>query len=182
MILNIGLSNVNSLIRKLTLVMEFLNANNLHILCITETHLLQSVQSSFVDIPSYSIARNDVLSTHAKHGACLYIHKSSKFEKIDISCPNVISISLPELNVHIIGAYRPPSQSSTENQVMLDYLSRYCIGKEVYYTGGLTLTLMGSDCATWACFSNRQTFLGDIICAWIYPVGPGDLSSVCQYT
>ena len=145
MILNIGLSNVNSLIRKLPLVMEFLNENNLHILCITETHLLQSVQSSFVDIPSYSIVRNDVLSTHAKHGVCLYIHQSIKFEKIDISCPNVISISLPELNVHIVGAYRPPSQSATENQVMLDYLSRYCIGKEVIILGDFNLPSLSWD-------------------------------------
>ena len=40
-------------------------------MCVNETHLTQSMPSSFVEVPTYNIVRNDVQGTHAKHGVCM---------------------------------------------------------------------------------------------------------------
>ena len=145
MILNFGLCNVNSLVRKVPLVSDFLSTSNIHIFCITETHLLETMPSSFVAIPSYNIIRNDVQGLYAKHGVCMYIHEKIKFEKVDVSCPNVICVRLPELNIHVVGVYRSPSLTITENQILLDHLTQYCTEKEVLLLGDFNLPSLAWD-------------------------------------
>ena len=109
-ILNIGLSNVSSLMSKVPLVMSFLMDYKVHILSVTKSHLLPSTPSSFVKVPGYNLFRNDVSGSHAKQGVCMYVHDSIKVDKVDTLCSNILTLCLPEYKVHVVTVYRRPSK------------------------------------------------------------------------
>ena len=108
-------------------------------LCVTESHLVQSVSNSFVDIPDYRVVRKDTTGNVAKHGVCMYICESIKFENIDITCPNCLCINLPELGLYIVAVYRPPSNTQDDNQVLLSFLLSVCSDKETLVMGDFNL-------------------------------------------
>ena len=159
--MKIGHSNVNSLVRKLPHVNYFLEQQMLHILGITETHLLQSMPNSFIDIPNYCVIRNDTQGPFAKHGVCIYIHESVKFEPVATPCTNVITVYLSEFNVFVILVYRPPSSSLEETESLFDYLLTFCEDKEVLLLGDFNLPTLAwntSDPTLHASPFDRQSF------------------------
>ena len=160
-VLKIGQSNVNSLVRKLPIVKEFLDQQMLHILGITETHLLQSMPSSFIDIPNYSVVRNDTPGSFPKHGVCIYIHASVKFEQVTTPCHNLLSVYLTDLDVYVIIVYRPPSSSAVETELLYDFLLSFCGDKEVLVLGDFnlpTLSWKSSDPTLHASPIDRQGY------------------------
>lgn len=108
-------------------------------MCVSETHLTCLVPNSFIDIPRYNVVRSDGSPSVAKHGVCMYIHSSIKYESVNVICPNCVTVYLPDLNLYVVSAYRPPSYSSDENKTLLDLLSRFCLDKEVLILGDFNL-------------------------------------------
>ena len=48
--------------------MHYANQYGWDIICISESHLLEYLRSSFVDLPGYILFRHDVQGSVAKHG------------------------------------------------------------------------------------------------------------------
>ena len=107
--------------------------------CITESHLIPSISSSFVDIPHFSLIRHDVAGSVQKHGTCVYVHESILVDSVNRPLPNVLLFRLAELNVHVVVVYRPPSNIPLANQQLASFLSEYCIDKEVLVLGDFNL-------------------------------------------
>ena len=110
---------------------EFIEHHNVHVICVTETHLLCSMPDSFVDIPCFRIIRSDAPGTFAKHGVCIYAKSHVKLEHVVTPCPNCVAIHLTELNVYVIAIYRPPSSTAEDNHLLQAFLSSFCTDRDV---------------------------------------------------
>ena len=130
---------------KLASVQEFIQTHCIHVMCITETHLLPSMPDSFIHIPNFRIIRNDVSAKVPKHGVCTYIHANLKFDCVDISFKNVISFCLPELKVFVAAVYRPPSYTPHDNDALLTHLTNFCTSREVIILGDFNLPSLSWD-------------------------------------
>ena len=122
---------------------------SLSVFCITETHLLSSMPSSFIDIPSYSVIRNDVSGNFAKHGVCIFVHNSIKHVSLDVPIKNCVVTHLVDLNLYIVAVYRPPSYSDQENSALVQYLLQVCCDKEVLLVGDFNLPSLSWDQENW---------------------------------
>ena len=131
--------NVNGLSSKLSLLSDFIRASNLHIICITESHLLPGLADSFVHIPGFSFIRNDTTGPTHKHGVCAYICDNLLIDDFTTPLPNVLSFRLTSYNVYILLIYRPPSNSVNDNEQVCSFISDFCTGKEVIVLGDLNL-------------------------------------------
>ena len=108
--------NVNSLMNKLSFVNNLILTENLSVLGICETWLLNSVDSSFVDLPGFTFFRKDTDSPSRKHGVGVYCRSELQAVKIDLDIPNVLVIHIQAWDKHIVLAYRPPSNNASENE------------------------------------------------------------------
>lgn len=140
-----GHANVNSLTSKLHLVEQFLLNHQVKVFCISETHLLSSMSSSFISIPSYSLVRCDVSGTRGKHGVCIYVHDSVKYVCCDTQVENCVAIHLVQFNVMVLAVYRPPSYSETDNSILANFLLSFCADKEVLVLGDFNLPSLQWD-------------------------------------
>lgn len=120
-------------------VHDLIVSHNLVILAITETWLLSSMPDSFVHIDQFTIVRKDVEGTVCKHGVCIYIRKDIIYEICDVNISNVCAVHFKEYNMYLIALYRPPSNSHLENAMLTDFLSEFCVGKEIIVVGDLNL-------------------------------------------
>lgn len=132
-------ANVNGLCSKLSILTEFLIREKIQVACITETHLLSSINNSFIDIPGFVLIRHDVEGPVPKHGVCVFVHKSIIIDAIDKSLPNVLSFRISSVNVYVVVVYKPPSNSSAVNEQLLSYISEFCQNKEVILVGDFNL-------------------------------------------
>jgi hypothetical protein len=105
------------------------------IFCIAESWLLPNVPDSFVHILGFRIVRTDTVGIVPKHGVCIYIKDGILTESIATNCPNVHIIKLTMLNTFIAIVYRPPSNNNIENALLAQFLTDFCIGKEVVILG-----------------------------------------------
>ena len=80
-------SNVMSLVPKMTEVSEFILRNKVSLALITETWLKSSVCDSVIDIPGYTVLRKD-RSYESHGGICLYLKNASYKRLDDLSCCN----------------------------------------------------------------------------------------------
>ena len=69
----------------------------------------------------------------------MYVHDSVFVDCVDRPLPNVLSFRLTSFNVHVAVVYRPPSNSTTANNVLASFVNEYCSGKEVVILGDLNL-------------------------------------------
>lgn len=143
--LKVAHCNVNSLVRKLVCINDFIVNHHLHIMCISESHLTNSMPSSFIEIPKYRVVRSDAPGGAAKHGVCIYIHESIKYDSINTSCPNCVTLRIPDLNIFVIAVYRPPSYEVSENRKLIDHLVAFCSDKEVLLLGDFNLPSLTWD-------------------------------------
>ena len=132
-------ANVNSLPRKTPLVQQLMVDSKIHVFCVTETHLLSSMPSSFIHIPGYSVIRSDVMGSYAKHGACIYIQENIKHVKLEVPVQNCVAVKLVDLNLLVVAVYRPPSNSDQENTALIQYLSDICSENEALVMGDFNL-------------------------------------------
>ena len=114
-------------------------------MCISETHLTSVMANSFIDIPKYSIVRNDAPGVIAKHGVCVYIHESIKYDNVSTSCANCVSFRLSDFNILVIAVYRPPSYDTNSNTILTDHLLSLCSEKEALILGDFNLPSLTWD-------------------------------------
>ena len=114
-------------------------------MCLSETHLTSSLPSTFIEIPNYSVVRNDTHGSFAKHGVCVYFHESIKYDRVNTSCPNCVTARLPDFNIFIIAVYRPPSYETSENRALIEHLQTFCSDKEVVLLGDFNLPSLAWD-------------------------------------
>ena len=106
----------------------------MHVLGVTETWLINSIPDAAVSIPNCVFYRNDVSGLVHKHGVGIYVHNSYKCFNMNINIPNTCSVFLPDLKLHIVVVYRP-SYSLHDNNILIDFLSDFCINREVIVMG-----------------------------------------------
>ena len=95
-------------------VSVFARDYNLSVVAVGETHLVESISSSFGAIDGY-LVRGDVRGLIIKHGVCLYVRNNLQFEKVEIGCPILAAIHLVHYDLWVLTMYRPPSNSDEEN-------------------------------------------------------------------
>ena len=81
----IMVSNVMSLVLKMSEVSEFILCNQVSLAFITETWLKSSVCDSVIDIPGYSVLRKDC-SSESHGGICFYLKGASYKRLNELSC------------------------------------------------------------------------------------------------
>ena len=122
--------NMNGLCAKFNHLVHAVSELKLDIVCITETHLLPSMRSFFIQIPKYNLIRNDVAGKVAKHGVCAYVKDNILTDSVTTPLPNVLTFHVPLYDVHIIIVYRPPSNSINDNENLLSFIEQFSVGKE----------------------------------------------------
>ena len=130
---------------KVPSIHDFLKLNDLSILGISETHLLPSITNSFVEVPGYTLIRNDTVSTNAKHGVLCYIHHSLKPHMVTYPCTNCLSFEIPAYDLLIIVAYRPPSNPPESNHALIDAAVALSVGRAVILMGDFNLPSLRWD-------------------------------------
>ena len=101
----LGHVNVNSLPNKLNHIRNLLEDNEVDILCVSETWLTADVYNSTVNIPGYNCIRADSPSGVHKHGSLIYVGSQVKFIETPCNVSNVVTILLPDYDVHLISVY-----------------------------------------------------------------------------
>ena len=91
-------------------------------MCITESHLLEHVSDSFVEIPDYALVRNDVKGVVYKHGVCAYVRNNIALNNVLAPLPNILTFYLVPYNVFVVVVYRPPSNTDSENEQVCSFL------------------------------------------------------------
>ena len=74
-----------------------------------------------------------------KHGSGIYIREGIVSVQLDLELPNVTAVHLPDLELFVVGVYRPPSYVNTENQLLINFLGGFCVGKNVMVLGDFNL-------------------------------------------
>lgn len=120
--LRFSLFNLNCLLNKVADLYWFLRVNKFHIVCVTETWLTPDFPSSIVDMPGFRFFRSDSRDGVAKHGVGMYVADGCRVGRVDTSLPNVLSVTLPDLNLLVVLVYRPPSYSDNDNNALLSFL------------------------------------------------------------
>lgn len=124
------------------MISDLLEENNIDIFGICESWLLPDIPDSFVSIGNFNISRADSKSNSRKHGVCVFIKSHISHICINTCCDNVCAIHLLAYNLYIIVIYRPPSNSSEDNQALLNFLLDFCPGKEILLLGDFNLPLL----------------------------------------
>ena len=132
---NIGFLNVNSLRKKLHMLFDFVVGSDLDVLGVAESWLTPDVPESFVSMDGYGLVRCDSESGVSKHGVCLYIKRNIKFRFLDEGCGNVCCVHLVDFDLFIAVVYRPPSNSSDENNSICNFLYDFCDSRELLGLG-----------------------------------------------
>ena len=82
----IMVTNVMSVVPKMSEVCEFVLRNKVSLAFITETWLQSSITLSIIDIPGYSVLRRD-RSSDRHGGVCLNINAEIRYKRVDaLSC------------------------------------------------------------------------------------------------
>ena len=126
--MNVCAVNCNSLVNKLVHVYDLICRENISVLGISETWLVDGVSSSYVQLPGFNFYRGDALGSVRKHGSGLYVAESINSIQLDVELPNVTVVKLVNLNIFVIAVYRPPSYSQEENSSLREFLLEICVG------------------------------------------------------
>ena len=145
MVLKVATVNLNSLTNKVSFLLNFIEENELNIISITETWLISSMSSSYVDLPDFKFFRGDVCGSVRKHGAGLYVQSSYTSVSIDVDLPNIAVVFVEEFDTYFISCYRPPSNSESEDRALRSFLSEFSVGRAVVLLGDFNLPSLKWD-------------------------------------
>ena len=106
---------------------------------ICETWLLPEVSSSLIEVPGFSLIRNDTTSGRRKHGVCIYLHNNLRLGSVYADHPNTVGVFLPHFGIHLLVVYRPPSNTPELDRDLISYLYDFCLGREVCLMGDFNL-------------------------------------------
>ena len=136
--------------------------------------MLPNINDNIVRIGGYSLYRNDVISSHPKHGVCIYIRDNIRVGNVSRVLPNTLGVHLPNFNVNFIVVYRPGSNVPEQNKGLLDLIEHFCGSNETVFMGDFNLpsicwnnagqTRFGSQ--TYREFYARLTSLG--LSQWVH--------------
>ena len=121
--------NINPLCNKIDYVSVFIREQDLDMLVVSETGLVEGMQSSLVAVDGFSIVR-DTNCVNRKHGVFLYIKGNLKFVEMDMCIPNVVAIHLVELDIYVLAVHHPPFYRDAENEALLSTLLDSTFGRE----------------------------------------------------
>ena len=139
MVLKVATVNLNSLTNKVSFLLNFIEQNDLNIISVTETWLISSMSSSYVELPNFKFFRGDVCGSVRKHGAGLYVQSSYTSVSVDVDLPNVVVVFVKEFDTYFISCYRPPSNSENEDFTLRSFLSDFSTGRTVVLMGDFNL-------------------------------------------
>lgn len=144
--------NVCSIRNKIQELYSLIQANNIHILAVTETHLDSFILDPVVALDGYSLFRND----RDRHGGgvAIYVqnHLPSKVCR-EFMCSNVealwVQIHLPHLKPVLVGCcYRPPSANSQYFNDMCDMIDMVADSKtEIYLLCDMNIDWLDTNCS-----------------------------------
>ena len=117
--------------------------------------MLPDINDNTVQIDGYNLYRNDVVSTHAKHGVCFYIRASIRVRDTYRLLPNALGVYLPNYNVNFFVVYRPGSNSPEQNTDLLDLIEHYCGTNETVFMGDFNLPSINWDSTDQTRFSSH---------------------------
>ena len=69
----------------------------------------------------------------------LMYQKNLYVDNVDVSFPNVVSFRIAALDVYVYAVYRPPSNSSEQNALLISFILNKCVDKEVILIGDFNL-------------------------------------------
>ena len=112
------LTNVMSLVPKLTEVQEFMNRNKIDLAFITETWLRGLIADSVVNSPEYTILRRD-RATDSHGGVCLYIKNDHFKYNHEILWAHLKPTRLPRGFSDLVAAtvYHPKQSTANDNSL-----------------------------------------------------------------
>ncbi len=98
---------------------------DISVLGISESWLLSSTPSSFVDIPNYVLFRKNVLGNIPKHGLCMYLRSHLNYMEVNVQIPNVVVAYLLDYDSYIATIYRPPSNLFGDDERLLIFFMNF---------------------------------------------------------
>ena len=104
-----------------------------------ETWLLPGICDAAVSVRGYTVARTDTTGVHPKHGVLFYVNNKVSFYSVHCNCPNVHIIFLVQFGIFVVLVYRPPGSGAHENDVLINFLVDFCVGKEAVVMGDFNL-------------------------------------------
>lgn len=120
-------------------VTDFLMDHSIAVFGVTETRLLPSFQSSFIDVPGYVLLRHDTDGHINKHGVCVFIRQNLKHDQVSRPLPNTLLFRLTDFDVFILIVYRPPSSDICANENLISVIESVCSSHEVIILGDFNL-------------------------------------------
>ena len=133
------LLNLNSLVNKISFVIDLCSELDLGVVGICETWLSPEVSSSIVSVEGYTLIRNDSPSGLRKHGVCMYVHNDLKIGHVYADHANTVGVFLPSVGIHYLNVYRPPSNTAAQDSELISYLEIFCQDREVCIMGDFNL-------------------------------------------
>ena len=107
-VMNIVQVNIRGLTSvKLGYLSDAIRRHSWDIVGITESHLIESFTSSYVNIPGFTLFRHDSPGNASKHGVCCYVRSSLMVDSVTKPLPNTLTLRLVLFNVYIRVVYRP---------------------------------------------------------------------------
>ena len=161
-IINIAQINIRGLTSvKLSYLGDAVKRHSWDVVGITESHLIESLSSSYVNISGFTLFRNDSPDNISKHGVCCYVRNSIMVDSVSKPLPNTLTLRLVLYNVFILIVYRPPSSTSTDNKRLAGFVTDFCSDKEVVVVGDFNLPSIGwlQDDQTVRCSASDKMFL-----------------------
>ena len=126
---------MNSLVNKVTYLQNLISSENLLMLAVEETWLVEDVVSSYVDIDGFTFFRKDVGGLVRKHGVGLYVLNTMNVISVDVEVSNVLVVFIPESDLHVVVVYRPPSYNDAQNDDLSSFISEFSLAKNLLILG-----------------------------------------------
>ena len=130
--------NANSLFNKLTELMVLSAAEDVQIICITETWLCCEILDAEVQIPNFTVFREDRADNSRYGGSAIYVHNSLQAERLDwfLGLESLaVRIKLDVIELDVACIYRSTALVTIKDNSNLCALWKTCksIMRESYY-------------------------------------------------
>ena len=68
----------------------------------------------------------------------MYTRNSVNFYNIPNAIDNVLTVNLFDLNVYIVGIFKPHTNNNVDNAVLFTFISDFCQNKEIVLVGDIS--------------------------------------------
>lgn len=144
--------NIRGLLRKLNIIEQFLNDNNIDIFCVTEHHWVKKHQDDLFNFSNYALGSSFRRSTAEDGGSLIIVKKENKknFKErcdiVNLSKEGKIEIACVESKkIVVVCAYLPSHEHYDSFETVMDQvLRKICIlNKNVVVCGDFNINLFG---------------------------------------